>query len=82
MSARRTQESVSVCALSMALVPSSTGIVLTHQTTGQVGKVLGERWKALSKSQRDPYVAKADADKIRYEEEKANYNVSTGKYAC
>jgi len=41
---------------------------------GQVGKVLGERWKALSKSQRDPYVAKADADKIRYEEEKANYN--------
>jgi hypothetical protein len=30
----------------------------------------------LSKTQRDPYVAKADADKVRYEEEKANYNVS------
>jgi len=41
---------------------------------GQVGKVLGERWKALNSKQRDPYEAKALADKKRYEDEKAAYN--------
>ncbi|KAI9681965.1 MAG: Non-histone chromosomal protein 6 [Caeruleum heppii] len=41
---------------------------------GQVGKVLGERWKALNEKQRGPYEAKAAADKKRYEEEKASYN--------
>ncbi|QUC17826.1 uncharacterized protein UV8b_02067 [Ustilaginoidea virens] len=40
-------------------------------TFGQVGKVLGERWKALSHTQRAPYEAKAAADKKRYEDEKA-----------
>ncbi|KAL7267762.1 Non-histone chromosomal protein 6 [Rhizina undulata] len=40
---------------------------------GQVGKVLGERWKALSDKQRQPYEAKAAADKKRYEDEKAVY---------
>jgi len=41
---------------------------------GQVGKVLGERWKALSDKQRTPYESKAAADKKRYEDEKAAYN--------
>ncbi|CAO1601751.1 Non-histone chromosomal protein 6 [Xanthoria calcicola] len=41
---------------------------------GQVGKVLGERWKALNSKQREPYEAKAKADKERYEKEKAAYN--------
>ncbi|KAI9864445.1 MAG: Non-histone chromosomal protein 6 [Vezdaea acicularis] len=41
---------------------------------GQVGKVLGERWKALSEKQRAPYEAKAAQDKKRYEDEKASYN--------
>ncbi|TGZ81401.1 Non-histone chromosomal protein 6 [Ascodesmis nigricans] len=40
---------------------------------GQVGKVLGERWKALNEKQRAPYEAKAAADKKRYEQEKAAY---------
>jgi len=40
---------------------------------GQVGKVLGERWKALTEKQRTPYEAKAAADKKRYEDEKAIY---------
>ncbi|KAI5788403.1 Non-histone chromosomal protein 6 [Geopyxis carbonaria] len=44
---------------------------------GQVGKVLGERWKALSDKQRQPYEAKAAADKKRYEDEKAAYQVGT-----
>ncbi len=42
---------------------------------GQVGKILGLRWKALSEKQRSPYEAKAAADKKRYEDEKAAYNV-------
>ena len=44
---------------------------------GQVGKVLGERWKALNTKQREPYEAKAKTDKERYESEKASYVVST-----
>ncbi|KAK3679356.1 Non-histone chromosomal protein 6 [Recurvomyces mirabilis] len=40
---------------------------------GEVGKVLGERWKALNEKQKAPYDAKAAADKKRYEEEKAAY---------
>ncbi|KAL1607206.1 Non-histone chromosomal protein 6 [Nothophoma quercina] len=40
---------------------------------GEVGKMLGEKWKALSEKQRTPYEAKAAADKKRYEEEKAAY---------
>ncbi|TAQ88522.1 hypothetical protein B7494_g3172 [Chlorociboria aeruginascens] len=43
---------------------------------GQVGKVLGERWKALDDEQRVPYETKAALDKKRYEDEKAAYNVS------
>lgn len=37
--------------------------------------MLGEKWKALSEKQRTPYEAKAAADKKRYEEEKAAYQV-------
>ncbi|KAI9653785.1 MAG: Non-histone chromosomal protein 6 [Alyxoria varia] len=40
---------------------------------GEVGKVLGERWKALTDAQKAPYEKKAAADKKRYEEEKAAY---------
>ncbi|KAH0559999.1 MAG: Non-histone chromosomal protein 6 [Trichoglossum hirsutum] len=45
-------------------------------TFGQVGKVLGERWKALNEKQRAPYEAKAAADKKRYEEAKEKYNAN------
>ena len=47
-----------------------------NHLTGQVGKVLGERWKALSESERRPYEDKAKADKERYDAEKASYQVS------
>jgi len=43
-------------------------------TFGQVGKMLGERWKALNEKQKEPYEAKAVADKARYENEKEKYN--------
>lgn len=42
-------------------------------TFGQVGKMLGEKWKALSGEDREPYEAKAKADKRRYESEKELY---------
>ncbi|GKZ18797.1 non-histone chromosomal protein 6 [Aspergillus brasiliensis] len=43
---------------------------------GQVGKMLGERWKALKDADRRPYEEKAAADKKRYEDEKASYNAA------
>ncbi|KAH8426940.1 Non-histone chromosomal protein 6 [Aspergillus melleus] len=43
-------------------------------TFGQVGKMLGEKWKALNDKDRGPYEEKAAADKKRYEDEKASYN--------
>jgi hypothetical protein len=48
----------------------------TNSPSGQIGKVLGDRWKALSESQREPYNKKAAADKKRYEDEKTKYNVT------
>lgn len=39
--------------------------------------MLGEKWKALSEDDRRPYEEKAAADKKRYEDEKASYNVSS-----
>jgi len=42
-------------------------------TFGQVGKLLGEKWKALSAEDKAPYESKADADKRRYEKEKTEY---------
>ena len=48
----------------------------TNIAAGQVGKILGERWKALNDKQRAPYEAKAAADKKRYEDEKQAYQVS------
>lgn len=41
---------------------------------GEVGKMLGERWKELTDKDKEPYDAKAKADKERYEREKAEYN--------
>lgn len=40
---------------------------------GQVGKLLGEKWKALTGDEKIPYESKAEADKKRYEKEKSEY---------
>ncbi|KAI8095259.1 high mobility group box domain-containing protein [Thamnidium elegans] len=40
-------------------------------TFGQIGKLLGEKWKSMTDEQKKPYVAKAEIDKKRYESEKA-----------
>lgn len=57
-------------------VPCLLRLLTSFYNLGQVGKVLGERWKALNDKQRQPYEAKAQEDKKRYESEKASYNVS------
>lgn len=50
-------------------------------TFGQVGRILGERWKALTPDEKTPYEAKAEADKKRYESEKELYN-ATRAWLC
>jgi hypothetical protein len=42
---------------------------------GQVGRILGERWIAVSDEQRAPYESRAAVDKKRYEDEKQLYSV-------
>jgi len=68
-SARTTPASSSVSHLHLS--PQSPSLTIP----GEVGKQLGEKWKALGEKQRQPYEAKAAADKKRYEEEKAAYQV-------
>ncbi|CEP13358.1 hypothetical protein [Parasitella parasitica] len=41
---------------------------------GTIGKLLGEKWKGLSDQEKKPYLEKAEADKKRYEKEKAAQN--------
>ncbi|KAL0076442.1 non-histone chromosomal protein 6 [Phycomyces blakesleeanus] len=38
---------------------------------GQIGKILGERWKKMTDADKKPYNQKAELDKKRYEDEKA-----------
>ena len=56
--------------------PVKKALLIILHNSGQVGKVLGERWKALNDKQRVPYENKAATDKKRYEDEKASYAVS------
>lgn len=46
----------------------------------QDGKFLGNRWQALSKTQRAPYIDKAELDEKRYKEEIAKYYAWTPGY--
>ncbi|PSC71969.1 non-histone chromosomal 6 [Micractinium conductrix] len=42
-------------------------------TLGEVGKATGAAWSELTEKDKAPYVKKAEADKVRYEKEKAAY---------
>ncbi|ORY91911.1 high mobility group box-domain-containing protein [Syncephalastrum racemosum] len=41
---------------------------------GEVGKILGSKWKGLTEEEKGPYNAKSQADRKRYEDEKAEYD--------
>lgn len=40
----------------------------------EIGKVLGEKWRSMSAEEKEPYEAKARADKKRYKDEIGGYN--------
>ena len=40
---------------------------------GEIGRKVGEAWKALTDKQKQPYIKKAEQDKKRYESEMASY---------
>ncbi|GES79041.1 non-histone chromosomal protein 6 [Rhizophagus clarus] len=46
---------------------------------GEIGKLLGKKWKDMSDKEKVPYVNKAEEDKKRYEKEKAAMG-ETGEY--
>ncbi|KAL8959972.1 MAG: hypothetical protein Q9193_003245 [Seirophora villosa] len=72
-SVREENQGITFGPLLSFLTPSPM-LTWASRNVGQVGKVLGEKWKALNAKQREPYEAKAKADKERYEREKASYN--------
>ncbi|EKM76234.1 hypothetical protein AGABI1DRAFT_16670, partial [Agaricus bisporus var. burnettii JB137-S8] len=41
---------------------------------GEVGKLLGAKWKEMDEEEKKPYVEQATADKTRAEKEKASYD--------
>ncbi|KAI9635660.1 high mobility group box domain-containing protein, partial [Dioszegia hungarica] len=43
-------------------------------TFGQLGKLLGAKWKELSPSEKKPYEAQAEKDKIRATKELGEYD--------
>jgi len=50
---------------------------------GEIGKQLGERWRALAQEDRTPWTALAALDKLRYDDEMAVYRgVGTGARVC
>ncbi|PAV15701.1 HMG-box [Pyrrhoderma noxium] len=45
---------------------------------GEVGKLLGAKWKELDQSEKKPYIEQAARDKARAEQEKKNYEKKSG----
>jgi HMG (high mobility group) box len=64
------------CVFLMFLFPPRAGIAF-----GEVGKILGAKWKELPEEDRKPYEEQAAKDKERYEKEKAAYQGGGGKEA-
>lgn len=68
--------SVSVHRLSLLLVSDADSCLgLAVFLAGEVGKLLGAKWKELDESEKKPYVEQAAQDKHRAEQEKAEYDV-------
>ena len=45
----------------------------TWYSTGETGKALGDKWKAMSADEKKPYEDKSAALKVAYEKAKAQY---------
>lgn len=43
-------------------------------SVAQIGKLLGEEWRAMSEKEKDKFRSLADQDKVRYEKEMEDYN--------
>ncbi|KAJ1649584.1 Non-histone chromosomal protein 6 [Dispira simplex] len=43
---------------------------------GEIGRILGDMWNKMPAEKRQPYDALAEADKKRYEQEKASYRAN------
>ncbi|KAL1921404.1 uncharacterized protein VTP21DRAFT_11120 [Calcarisporiella thermophila] len=43
---------------------------------GQIGKILGEKWKNLEEDEKKKYVKMAEKDKERYEKQKSEYEAN------
>jgi len=57
------------------LLPFLSLCLLRHVRTGEVGKLLGAKWKEMSDHDKKPYVDQAAKDKERADEAKAAYDV-------
>lgn len=55
--------------------PDADFLPLRARVIGEVGKLLGAKWKELDESEKKPYVEQAAQDKQRAEQEKAEYDV-------
>jgi len=77
MSSARRFARITPALLSVRIPSCLAGAAVANILPGQVGKMLGEKWKNLSDTERRPYEEKAAADKKRYEQEKEAYNVSS-----
>jgi len=49
---------------------------------GDIGKLIGAKWSAMSEEDKAPYVEQAEADKERYAEAKAKYDEENGVEAA
>ena len=55
---------------------TSYHLLLTFITLlGEIGKLLGAKWKELDDSEKKPYLEQAARDKARAEQEKSEYDV-------
>ena len=41
---------------------------------GEIGKMMGDRWKAMSEDEKAPFVKQSEEDKARYLKEKQEYD--------
>lgn len=51
----------------------------TDASFGDIGRLLGAKWKEMSDTEKKPYEDKAKADKDRAAREKADYTATNGK---